>query len=117
MVLSLLGLALATSPLLATLTGDRGPIWIKRRAIRVGLAGFVFLLAADRAPVPFAHLKLWQAFAYAAEPARRRRSRWGALLAVAGVVSNLNFALVALLLGHALGVRATGWDYLAICRQ
>ena len=115
MVLSLLGLALATSPLLAAFTGDRGPIWISGALFAIGIAGFVFLLAADRAPVPFAHLKLWQAFAYAAEPARRLlRSRWGAFLALAGVVSNLNFVLVAMVLGHALGVRATGWDFLAI---
>ncbi len=115
MVLSLLGLALATSPLLAALTGDRGPIWLSSAVFAIGVAGFVFLLAADRAPVPFAHLRFWQAFAYTAEPARRLlRSRWGALLALTGLVSNLNFALGAFLLGQALGVKATGWDFLAI---
>jgi glycosyltransferase 2 family protein len=115
MVLSLLALALATSPLLAALTGDRGPIWISGALLAIGLAGFVLLLAADRAPDPFAQLRVWQVFASAAEPARRLlESRWGALLAFAGVLGNLNFALVALLLGKALGVGATGWDFLAI---
>ena len=115
MVLSLLGLALATSPLLAALTGDRGPIWISGALFATGLAGFAFLLVADRAPGPLAQLSLWQALAYAAEPARRLlRSQWSALLAVAGLLGNLNFALAGFLLGQALGVSATGWDFLAI---
>ena len=115
MVLSLLALALATSPLLGALTGDRGPVWLSGALFAIGVGGFVFLLAADRAPVPFAHLRVWQAFAYAAEPARRLlRSRWGPMLALTGVVSNLNFALVAFVLGQALDVKATAWDFLAI---
>jgi glycosyltransferase 2 family protein len=115
MVLSLLALALATSPLLAALVGDRGPIWISGALFATGLAGFAFLLVADRAPGPLAQLSLWQALAYAAEPARRLlRSQWSALLAVAGLLGNLNFALAGFLLGQALGVSATGWDFLAI---
>jgi uncharacterized membrane protein YbhN (UPF0104 family) len=115
MILSLLALALATSPLLAALVGDRGPIWISGALFATGLAGFAFLLVADRAPGPLAQLSLWQALAYAAEPARRLlRSQWSALLAVAGLLGNLNFALAGFLLGQALGVSATGWDFLAI---
>jgi uncharacterized membrane protein YbhN (UPF0104 family) len=115
MILSLLALALATSPLLAALVGDRGPIWISGALFATGLAGFAFLLVADRAPGPLAQLSLWQALAYAAQPARRLlRSQWSALLAVAGLLGNLNFALAGFLLGQALGVSATGWDFLAI---
>ena len=61
MVLALLGLALSTSPVLAALTGDRGPIWISGALFVVGIAGFVFLLSPPtgrRSPSPTSNLVL-----------------------------------------------------------
>ncbi|WP_294536035.1 lysylphosphatidylglycerol synthase transmembrane domain-containing protein [uncultured Rhodoblastus sp.] len=114
MVLGVLALALATSPLLAELTGDRRPIWIAGAALAAGLAGLALLLVADRMPIP-SRLRLGHALTYAAEPARRlATSRWGGLLAFASIVSNLNFTLAAISLGDALDVKASAWDMLAI---
>jgi uncharacterized membrane protein YbhN (UPF0104 family) len=115
MILGLLSLALATSPLLAARTGDRGPIWISAALFAAGFAGFGVLLAADRAPGLLGALKPWRALASGAAAAQRLvTSRWGALLAGAALLSNLLFALGAFLLGRALGLHATLWDMVAI---
>ena len=115
MFLALLGLALVTSPLLAAKTGDRAPIWISAAWFAAGLAGFAILLAADHAPGALARLRPWRALANGAAAARGLvSSRWGALLAGASLLGNLNFALAACLLGRALHIQTTPLDMVAI---
>lgn len=84
-----LGLALATSPLLSACIGDRGPIWISSAWFASGLAGFAILLAADHAPAALSRLRLWRVLADSAAAARRLViSRWAALLAAASLLGN-----------------------------
>ena len=115
MVLALLVLALAAAPLLAARTGEAGPLWVCAALLLAGLAGLAALMTADKIGRGLSRLRPWRAVA-AAAPAVRSLvlSRWGAGLALSSVVSNLNFALAAFLLGRALGLPATAADFLAL---
>ena len=115
MVLALLALALAAAPLLAARTGEAGPLSVCAALLLAGLAGLAALMTADKIGRGLSRLRPWRSVA-AAAPAVRSLvlSRWGAGLALSSVVSNLNFALAAFLLGRALGLPATAADVLAL---
>jgi glycosyltransferase 2 family protein len=115
MVLAVLALALGVAPLLAARTGEAGPVWICAALLLAGLAGLGALMLADRIDFGLPRLRPWRAF-MAAAPATRRLvlSRWGTGLALGSLVSNLNFALAAFLLGRALGLPTTAADFLAV---
>ena len=115
MVLALLVLALAAAPLLAARTGEAGPVWVCAALLLAGIAGLAALMTADKIDLGLSRLRPWRALAAAAPTTRRLvLSRWGGALALSSLVSNLNFALAAFLLGRALGLPATATDFLAI---
>jgi uncharacterized membrane protein YbhN (UPF0104 family) len=108
MVLAVLALALGAAPMLAAQTGHRPPIWLSAALLACGIAGLGAILIADRAPVRLVGMPLWQLLAEIAQATRRVvMSRWGLALAIASLVSNLNFAFSAFLLGRALGIDVT----------
>jgi uncharacterized membrane protein YbhN (UPF0104 family) len=114
MVLAVLTLAFVTSPLLAHRIADQRPVWISAGLLACGFAGFGLLLRADLAPSWIAHLRSWQALADGAATARGfAKSCWGARLAGVALISNLNFAVAALLLGNALHLNIGISDMLA----
>jgi glycosyltransferase 2 family protein len=115
MVLVLLALALATSPLLAGITRDSRAIWISAALFAGGIFCCALVLSANWTPAFLMRLRAWRELADAGASARRvATSRWGVLLFIASLVGNLNFMLAACMIGHALHVRASAWEFLAI---
>ncbi len=115
MVVGLFALALATAPLLAARTGRADIVWLAAALFLASLGGLGLLAAADRIParaMPWARLR---AIAASADETRRAlASRWGLLAAGLSLLGHLDFAVIAMLLGAALGVAATPVDFLAI---
>lgn len=115
MLLSLLLLAMATAPLLAARTGVTGPSWAAAALFAAGAAGLGALMAADALPVRHIAWRPWQAMVDGAPQTRNLvLSRWGLLLGVASLTSNLNFVAAAYLLGNALGLPVPLVDFLAV---
>jgi len=115
MVLALLALALATAPLLAARTGYTGAVWLCAALFAAGLAGLALLATADLLPAPLLRVRALRPLTEGAAATRGLLlSRWGVATALVSILSNLAFALAAMLLGHALGLAATPSDFLAI---
>jgi uncharacterized membrane protein YbhN (UPF0104 family) len=114
-LLALLALALVTAPLLAARTGERAPIWLCAALLAAGAAGLGVVMLADVLPNLAAGSRLARHLRETSATTRALvLSRWGAGLAGLGVISNLNFVLAAVLLGQALGLRASALDFLAV---
>lgn len=113
MVLGLLVLMVATRPLLATRLPMDLPEWLAPTLLVGGLGGLVCLALADRLPLAgWSRWTLWLRLAGAT--CALLSSRWGAIVLVLSVISNLNFVLAGYLLGWALGIRLTFQDWLAV---
>jgi glycosyltransferase 2 family protein len=117
MVLTLVLLVLVTRPLLVARIAAPGTAWIAPTLLLAGAGGGVVLLLADHVIAARPRLARWRAArmlaALSGDTRRCVLSRWGAAALVICGLTNLNFVLVAGLLGGALDLRLGIADYLA----
>ena len=114
MLLALLLVGLATSPLLVNLTGSTGPIWLCLALLAAGAGGIGLLMTADLLAAGGTGWRFVAALSHVSADTRRLiLSRWGGRLVAISVVSNLYFSLLAWLLARALALPVTASDLLA----
>jgi glycosyltransferase 2 family protein len=114
MVVALLTVALATSPWMMRLTGSPGPVWMAAALFVGAVGGIVLLTLADRVWTQ-PGWRIIEALRHASADTRQMFcSRWNWRFLALCVASNLFFALLALMLAHALSLPVAGYEMLAI---